>query len=254
MKITCLGNKGYDVNQQEGFSFLIESNSKKILLDCGVYTLQALRKIGYTPNDIDIIYISHMHPDHCLGLPWFFNSLMLDEYYKEYEVSPKKIIFPNSNDSEIVNYIKKYYGWMFQTYNIEIDTNMSITTEEFMFEIFPIHHGIPNFALSIRTNNSKVVYIPDCDLEKTKDIPAVVNNSDFAIFSIAGSVRVYDDAKIYGFSTSKEVADFSKKYNIKDIWLFHNFYQDDKEAIINEVVTAYGNSFLLPDFGDIHEL
>lgn len=54
-----------------GFSSLIETGNKKILFDTGCEgpsLIYNMRKLGYKPEDIDIIVLSHEHWDHVGGL------------------------------------------------------------------------------------------------------------------------------------------------------------------------------------------
>ncbi len=77
MKITIL----YDSNKYKelpklrtgwGFSCWIESNGKNILFDTGWdgnILLNNMNCLGFNPEKIDIVVISHYHWDHCGGLP-----------------------------------------------------------------------------------------------------------------------------------------------------------------------------------------
>lgn len=69
MEIICLDNIAYDLSQKTSFGFVLKIKNSTILLDCGPYSMQALHRQGIIPNDLDYVFISHMHPDHCLGLP-----------------------------------------------------------------------------------------------------------------------------------------------------------------------------------------
>ncbi len=54
-----------------GFSCLIEENGKKILFDTGCSgpdMLYNIKKLGYDPKDINILFLSHQHWDHIGGL------------------------------------------------------------------------------------------------------------------------------------------------------------------------------------------
>jgi hypothetical protein len=50
-------------------SFLIEENGKRLLVDCGEDTPKALLYHGIDVKSIDGVYISHLHSDHCFGIP-----------------------------------------------------------------------------------------------------------------------------------------------------------------------------------------
>lgn len=59
-------------------NMLLEApNGKKLLIDCGTDARLALYDLGYTYNDIDSVYISHLHADHAGGLEW----LALTHYF-----------------------------------------------------------------------------------------------------------------------------------------------------------------------------
>lgn len=50
---------------------------KRFLLDCGASSLIAMRAQGIDPNSIDVILLTHMHGDHCAGVPFILVDAML---------------------------------------------------------------------------------------------------------------------------------------------------------------------------------
>jgi ribonuclease BN (tRNA processing enzyme) len=50
---------------------------KRFLLDCGASSLIAMRAQGIDPNSIDVILLTHMHGDHCAGVPFLLVDAML---------------------------------------------------------------------------------------------------------------------------------------------------------------------------------
>ena len=70
MKLTVIGcSSGTPSGQCSTSSYLIESNGKGYLLDTGDGTAAAIQRLGIDTNDIENIFISHMHSDHSMGLP-----------------------------------------------------------------------------------------------------------------------------------------------------------------------------------------
>lgn len=52
-------------------SYLIRQNERLILFDVGEGASSALRRCNVDPRQFGTIFISHFHPDHCMGLPMF---------------------------------------------------------------------------------------------------------------------------------------------------------------------------------------
>lgn len=55
---------------QNHTSFLLQTHKTNILIDCGASTPMALKRAGFSFDDIDYIVISHFHGDHYGGLPY----------------------------------------------------------------------------------------------------------------------------------------------------------------------------------------
>lgn len=50
-------------------AFLLKHEDRQLLIDCGDGTLHALEQNGLKVNEIDTVFITHLHPDHVGGLP-----------------------------------------------------------------------------------------------------------------------------------------------------------------------------------------
>lgn len=56
---------------------LFEAGGRRILIDCGASSLIAMRAQGVDPNGIDVIVLTHLHGDHCAGVPFLLLDAML---------------------------------------------------------------------------------------------------------------------------------------------------------------------------------
>jgi len=67
-------------NKSAGVLVEYPSNGKKVLLDCGPHTLQALKSSKIVTSSIDWILISHFHGDHINGIPYLLLELSFQFY------------------------------------------------------------------------------------------------------------------------------------------------------------------------------
>ncbi len=51
-----------------GPALLVDSGDARLLLDCGEGCTERLRGLGYSPCEIDAVYITHSHHDHWAGI------------------------------------------------------------------------------------------------------------------------------------------------------------------------------------------
>lgn len=86
MKITFLGTGSAFVTSDENYhsNILIENEGKKLLYDAGTTINDALYDNGTRPEEIDDLFISHLHGDHSggvefLGFKTFFSTLPFGE-------------------------------------------------------------------------------------------------------------------------------------------------------------------------------
>lgn len=74
MKLLFLGTAsglGSDPLNYQSNMLLLTDSGKKLLIDCGTDIRFSLTKANYTAEDIDAVYISHLHADHVGGMEWF---------------------------------------------------------------------------------------------------------------------------------------------------------------------------------------
>lgn len=72
MKITFLGTgDAFGSGGRFNTCFHVETASTKFLIDCGASSLVAINRAGIDPNEISVIFLSHLHGDHFGGLPFF---------------------------------------------------------------------------------------------------------------------------------------------------------------------------------------
>ncbi|HPN02518.1 MAG TPA: MBL fold metallo-hydrolase [Rectinema sp.] len=76
MNIKILGNGGF---YNEGLAYNALAIDGHVLVETPPDILQSLHSQGMKPSQIDTVYISHNHGDHCFGFPFFFFNWLYAE-------------------------------------------------------------------------------------------------------------------------------------------------------------------------------
>ena len=69
MRVTVLGaGTAIPATDRSPSGIYVQIGREHVILDAGAGTLQRLQRIGVTFLDLDRIFLTHFHPDHCLDL------------------------------------------------------------------------------------------------------------------------------------------------------------------------------------------
>jgi len=70
--------------------FHVRSGDGGFLIDCGATALVSLKRAGLSTDDVDTIFISHLHGDHFGGLPFF----LIDALFVARRTKPLALVGP----------------------------------------------------------------------------------------------------------------------------------------------------------------
>lgn len=147
--VECLGDNAH------------AKNPPWLLIDCGEGTQHQLLKTKLSPNQLMAIFITHIHGDHCYGLPGLLASLGLHNRKQPlYIIAPKAIQNLLSTFSELTE-LRLNYPITFLA--IEDILTKGLPMADFrldnlprlMFEVCQTSHRCPCYAFSITQDLSK---------------------------------------------------------------------------------------------------
>src|SRR3990170_669664 len=93
MRLTIIGcGDAFGAGGSLQTSFNVRSLAATFLIDCGASSLIGMRRLGFQPNDIDTVFVTHLHGDHFGGLPW----LLVDALYVSKRTRPLVVTGPKS--------------------------------------------------------------------------------------------------------------------------------------------------------------
>lgn len=173
MKLTFLGvSSALSVGYLKFHSnMLLETDSgKHILIDCGGDVRHAMFELGYTPKQIDAVFISHLHADHVGGLEWLgFSKFFMENIQLPLYIAPelKERLWNNvlSGGMSTLEYKEATLETFFQLE--ALDDNMSFTLDNHLFKLIKVPHSysnnhlLPSYGLLIYGKQHKVFITTD---------------------------------------------------------------------------------------------
>lgn len=162
---------------------LVRGAATSCLIDCGATSLIAMKRAGANPNEIDAIVVSHLHGDHCGGIPFFILDAQLASRrttplhiagppgIRDRVRSAMEILFPGSSD------VKQRFALTFTellTTSIEQVGLISVAA-------FTVIHfsRAPSYALRTEVDGRVIVY--SGDTEWTESLVEASANADLFV-------------------------------------------------------------------------
>ncbi|HBN08320.1 MAG TPA: ribonuclease Z [Cyanobacteria bacterium UBA8530] len=123
---------------------LIQRGGERILFDCGEGTQRQLMRAGVGFNQIGLIFLTHLHADHYLGIPG-----MLKTWQLWGRLEPVKIYGPKGL-RDLSEIIRKILGrFDFPVEWIELSLGSSIKGDGYSICPISTSHKIPSFGYSL---------------------------------------------------------------------------------------------------------
>ena len=98
MKLHILGcGDAFGSGGRNQSGYLIETQDRLFLLDCGPTTLLAMKRAGIAPQRLDAILLSHLHGDHFGGIPFF----LIEFLYQKPPARPLTIAGPPGTEERV---------------------------------------------------------------------------------------------------------------------------------------------------------
>jgi ribonuclease BN (tRNA processing enzyme) len=198
-----VGDKSFQSNM------LIENESgSKLLIDCGSDARLSLFAQGYGHNDIDAVYISHLHSDHVGGLEWLgFTKRFIDSQKPRLYISADQIdkLWKNVLSGGMSS-LEGEEATLSTYFDVKAISNGYFIWENYLFELIKTHHYIcnreilPSYGLLIQNTRQKIFI--STDTRFTPDNLQLVYNKADIIFhdcetstTISGQHAHYNDLK-----------------------------------------------------------
>lgn len=148
-------------------SQVVNFRDNLLMIDCGEGAQKMMRRMGLRFARLNHVFISHMHGDHCLGLPGLLSTLGL------HERTGTVVVHLPAEGLEVMKTITDYFCRQSPfdiVYDpIEGDGGVVLDTPSLSVEAFPLYHRIPCYGYLFR-EKEKLRHLRG-DMVKFHDIP-----------------------------------------------------------------------------------
>ena len=163
--------------------FLIDAPGLRVALDFGASSLVALNRLDLAHNSIDAVVLTHIHGDHCGGLPFMLMDAMLGAK----RTTPLTIAGPVDTKARLAhigNAVLPGIETMtpkFPVDYVEMETLREYSVRGMKIKTFPADHtkATNPTAVRIEIGGKIIAYTGDGDW--TEHIPALADGADLLI-------------------------------------------------------------------------
>jgi ribonuclease BN (tRNA processing enzyme) len=243
MSVTVLGS-GTCVPSARRSSpaILIRGEDKLLLLDIGSGTLGRLAETGTSINDIDLIFLSHFHPDHCADLVPF---LFATKYAFSQARSKELHLMGGPGLHDLFQGLKKVFGkWIVPDhYTLHIhEAKGTIPFENLIFKTLPLTHSESSTGLRLESPEGKTIaYSGDTDY--CENILELAKGADLLILECS----LPDGMKVEGHLTPSLAGRIARESRGKRLLLTHFYPPCDEQDLAREVAKEFAGEIILAE-------
>jgi ribonuclease Z len=195
MRVTLLGTGGPELSPQrrQGTATLVEAGGQVLLFDAGRGVLQRLYDSGAPINQVETVFLTHLHSDHIVGLP----ELWITPWFLFARKGPLRVYGPVGT-AEMLDGMRRFLGSDVRQRPSAFNPAADLVTEAHEFagsaviyrgggvtvSSVPVDHkeGNPAFGFVVECTGRKLVLSGDCTLSQA--LIAVGKGADVVIHNV----------------------------------------------------------------------
>lgn len=213
MKVTVLGGCGaWPVADQACSGYLVEHDGFRVLVDPGYATLPRLLS-QVTSDQVDAVYVSHGHPDHCADL----NPLLRARALTDEPADPLPVYAPPAALDAVLALDRP--GMLTDAYVLhEFTIGSVLEIGPFRADTHLLPHWLPNAGVRLTAGGRVLAYTGDCGPS-----PAVVElarDADVFLAEATYPDRVPSDARLY-LSSARQAGTYATQAGVGLLLLTH---------------------------------
>jgi len=244
MRLDVLGSSGTaptKINPASGY--LLRYAGTTVWMDAGPGTYMALLQL-IDPAEVDVVLLSHMHPDHCTDLFALFHGL---KYVRGVD-DPVSVVAPDGSLERMRGFVQGGDDHaLFQAFAVH-EARPGETLQFAAFTVNPqaAHHSVPAFAYRIHAGGAALGYTGD------------TGASDMVAEHFAGAHTVLAEATLpagdgYPFHmTAHQAGQLASAAGAERLILTHIPEFVDSAESLSGAGEVYGGELSLAQPGDVY--
>ena len=235
-----------------GAAVLVEAGGKKLLFDCGRGAVIRLKQAGVSPEEIDALFLTHLHSDHVVGIP----DLWLTGWFQGRK-TPLKLLGPAGTRS-MAEHLREAFAFDIGIRSAhglpregaEIEAQEIATNGDKVYEVppvrvtaFEVDHGAVKPAFGYRVDYAGHSVVISGDTNFSDNLVNHAKGADCLIHS-AWSANAKDDTAPAkrSITTAEDAARVFSAVSPK-LGVIYHYY--DKEGLGAAVRAGYKGQFVV---------
>jgi ribonuclease BN (tRNA processing enzyme) len=232
MRVTVLGACGAWPAAGEACSgFLVEHEGYRLLLDLGYAVVPRLLK-HVEAAQVDAVYITHGHPDHCADL----NPLLRARALREDPPAPLDVYAPPGALDAVLALDRP--GMLDGAYHLhEFEPGQALRLGPWHAETRLLPHWVPNAAIRLSTKDFTLAYTGDGG--PCPDATELARGADLLLAEASYVDEVPQDSHAY-LSSARQAGLLAEAAAVGRLLLTHLFPGTDPAAAIAAAAAGFG--------------
>lgn len=252
MKVAFLGTRNVDPERITSLGLVIQTAERYSLIDIGPYAVQGLKNLDLTPDDIELIFASHDHADHCGGVPAFIMTWFLGSARR-----PEKVNWAVPHDRlAMLDYARAAYPILFggsgpRRIDVLLD---DVEIRDSSFEWIKLDHAVETWGAKVVQGSVSLAYLPDTSAAGLAVHQTRLTGTNAVVMSVWGPSSKAADAQRFKFPVAGEVGELAAQWRIKQLFVQHLADPSDRQLVQREISASFDGEVIFPEAGEWIEL
>jgi ribonuclease BN (tRNA processing enzyme) len=231
MRLTVIGGCGaWPEAGQACSAYLVEHDGFRLLIDVGYASMPRLLEV-IDADQVDAVFISHGHPDHCADL----NPLLRARALRDLPAPPLPVYaLPGALDAVLA---LDRPGMLDDAYRLnEFSGGSELSIGPFRAQTRLLPHWVPNAGVRLSAGERVLAYTGDCG--PSPQVVELARDADLLLAEATHLDPVPEDSNRY-LTSARQAGQQAGQANVLRLLLTHLWPGTDHAAVLAEAGTAY---------------